>query len=127
MQSLESNLEPGYAGALCAARHPALAERFHFWRGASGRRYAFTRFPPDEAPAYEDGVALFVRRVGGKPAVIDVRAGPDAMHYAPTLAHEVHVHIVLDRAVAVGDVLRDLRALVETPSFEREIGYDKAA
>lgn len=127
MQALESNLEPGYAGALCATRHPALAERFHFWRGASGRRYACTRFPPDEAPAYEDGVALFVRRIGGNPVVIDARAGLDAMHCVSTLAHEVHVHIVLDRAIAVGDVLRDLRALVETPSFDREIGYDKAA
>ena len=63
LELLNFQRQSGYAGAL-EARHPILAGRFHFWRGASGRRYAVTRYALGQVPAYENAVVLFVRRRG---------------------------------------------------------------
>jgi len=102
---------PGYAGALHAARHSALADRFHFWRGASGHRYACTRFPLTRLPAYEDAIALFVRRRGGEARVLGIGllAARPAM---PFDTDEVHVHLVRGGAEALDSALEDLSALV---------------
>jgi hypothetical protein len=102
---------PGYAGALEAARHPDLAGRFHFWRGASGHRYACTRFAVDDLPAYEDAVALFVRRRGGDTVVLGI--GSLASKSAvPFGTDEVHVHLVPGGTEALDEALADLRGLV---------------
>ena len=83
---------PGYAGALEAARHPELANRFHFWRGHSGRRYACTRFPLPRRPAYENAVYLYVRRRAGEAQVLGVST--DGKRAVPAGTDEVHVHLV---------------------------------
>ena len=105
------NVTPGYAGALNAARHPELANRFHFWRGASGRRYACTMFPVNAAPCYDDSIALFVRRRRTGPILVSVGAGIDATS-APPDVDEIHLHLVQGGADALTIALRDLSGLL---------------
>jgi hypothetical protein len=102
---------PGYAGPLHAARHSALADRFHFWRGISGRRYACTRFPANRSPAYADAVSLFVRRRGDKTVVLGVSALPGSP-VIPLGTEEIHLHIVRGGSAALQDAFDDLSALV---------------
>jgi hypothetical protein len=102
---------PGYAGALPTTRHPQLANRFHFWRGTSGRRYACTLFPVNTAPSYDDAIALFIRRGQSGPVLVSVGAGIDA-YSAPPDVDEIHVHLVQGGGDALAFALRDLSALV---------------
>jgi hypothetical protein len=46
------------AGSLAGS---ALSDRFRFWRGSSGRRFVFSVYALDEAPAYAGAVVLAVR------------------------------------------------------------------
>lgn len=101
---------PGYAGPLHAVRNPDLADRFHFWRGASGRRYACTRFPLGRLPAYEDAISLFVRRRGNETVVLGISAGEKMG--LPFGTDEIHVHLVQDGAEAMQAAFEDLSALV---------------
>jgi hypothetical protein len=102
---------PGYAGSLEAARNAKLADRFHFWRGASGHRYACTRFANTSLPNYEDAVALFVRRRGGETMVVGIGL-LSARPAIPFDTDEVHVHLVQGGPVALESALKDLSALV---------------
>ncbi len=106
------NFEPGYAGTLQAPRDPALARKFHFWRGISGQRYACTRFPVSKVPAYEDSVALFVRRTSEGPVVVGAAPGHRA-NSSPSGTDEVHIHLVQGGQDAVMEAYRDLSALIE--------------
>ena len=98
----------GDAGPLAAPENSALAGRFHFWRGASGRRYVCSVFPPERLPAYERAIALFVRK--GTSQVVGVAAG-FADRSAVAEADEVHVHLAKDGAVLAA-AFRDLSALI---------------
>ena len=101
---------PGYAGLLQAGRHPALANRFHFWRGLSGRRYACTRFPAGRVPEYAGAVSLFVRRSGGTFELLGASIVPGCP-VIPLGTDEVHLHIVDGAADSVESVLQDLAPL----------------
>jgi hypothetical protein len=100
----------GYAGVLEAARHPALADRFHFWRGASGSRYACTRFQLPRLPAYENAILLFVRRRGGEPAVLGVHSGTKNVSL-PYGTDEIHIHLVQGGDGEMRAAFEDLSAL----------------
>jgi hypothetical protein len=52
----------GASAPLRALAGEALAARFRFWRGASGRRAIFSIFDRQSCPAYEHVVAMIVRR-----------------------------------------------------------------
>ena len=87
----------------------ALADRFRFWRGVSGRRYVCSVFAPQSAPAYAPAVALYVRHAAAGPAVIAVgRVGEDRLRIE---ADEIHIHLVRGEP-DLARVLRDLAALV---------------
>ena len=101
---------PGYAGLLQAGRHRALANRFHFWRGLSGRRYACTRFPAGRVPEYAGAVALFVRRGGNTFELLGASVVPGCP-VIPLGTDEVHLHIVDGGADALESVLLDLAPL----------------
>lgn len=107
--------EAGYEGPLCTVRHPALAERFRFWRGVSGRRYVCSVFPPEAAPRYESSVALHVRRTPGGPVVVAIRAASDARPVPA--ADEIHIHLVRTEANGLARAIADLTALV-VPAIE---------
>jgi hypothetical protein len=97
----------GDAGPLSAPQNSALASRFHFWRGASGRRYVCSVFPPERVPAYERTIVLFVRNNG---EVVGVAAGL-ADRSAVAEADAVHVHLAKD-GEALAAAFRDLSALI---------------
>lgn len=112
---------PGYAGPLQASQ-PALARRFHFWRGLSGRRYACSRFPANRAPGYADAVSLFVRREDGQAIVLGVSAQSDA-RVIPLGTEEIHLHIVPDGPEALHAALQDLGALAVPSGRMRPATY----
>ena len=114
LELVDLDRAPGYAGPLHAIRSPALANRFHFWRGASGRRYACTRFPANRPPAYEDAVALFVRRRGGSADLLGLSAAPGCP-IVPLGTEEIHLHIAGGGAEALAAAIEDLSLLVTRP------------
>ena len=111
LELIDLSRVPGYAGPLHAIRNPDLANRFHFWRGASGHRYACTRFPVGRVPAYEDAISLFVRRRGNETVVLGISAGEEKL-VLPFGTDEIHVHLVQDGAEAMQAAFEDLSALV---------------
>jgi hypothetical protein len=110
LEFLPTDRLPGYAGALEAARHPDLANRFHFWRGGSGLRYASTRFSLPRRPAYENAVYLYVRRRAGEARVLGVST--DSKLALPVGTDEVHVHLVQGGDEDLQAAFEDLSALL---------------
>jgi hypothetical protein len=115
---------PGYAGLLQAGRHPALANRFHFWRGLSGRRYVCTRFPAGRVPEYAGAVSLFVRRSGNTFDLIGASVDPGCP-VIPLGTDEVHLHIVDGGDDPLESVLRDLAPLAA--SYGRPLNVARRA
>lgn len=105
----------GDAGPLTAP--PAMAERFRFWRGQSGRRYACTVFTRLPVPAFEQFVALYVKREGQERVV--VAAGTMKEPAFKGDFDEVHVHLTQDEA-ELADAIEDLAVLAKPAP--REIG-----
>lgn len=105
----------GDAGPLTAP--PAMAERFRFWRGQSGRRYACTVFTSLPLPAFEQFVALYVKRDGQERTVIAVRTMKDPAF--KDSFDEVHIHLTGDED-ALAAAIEDLAVLVQPAP--REIG-----
>jgi hypothetical protein len=101
---------PGYAGVLQAGRRPALANRFHFWRGVSGRRYACTRFHLARVPTYPAAIALFVHRHADSLEVLGASTTPGCP-VIPLGTDEIHLHILRGGADALDAALQDLAAL----------------
>jgi hypothetical protein len=99
---------------------PDLAERFHFWTGASGRRYVHTVYSLIECPALAVGNYVLVRRdANGDREVLSIGS---AIQDAPSLnlaeirrrgaelgANEVHVHLLAGTSKASKLVEYDLR------------------
>jgi hypothetical protein len=115
---------PGYAGLLQAGRHRALANRFHFWRGLSGRRYACTRFPAGRVPEYAEAVSLFVRRSGSTYELLGASIVPGCP-VIPLGTDEVHLHIVEEGVEVIESVLRDLCPLAA--SYGRPVSVARRA
>lgn len=105
----------GDAGALTAP--PEMAERFRFWRGQSGRRYAFTVFTRETLPAFDRFVALFVKREGDDRIVVAVGTMKHAAFKADF--DEIHIHLVEDD-YELAPALEDLAVLAKPAP--REIG-----
>ncbi len=98
-----------------------LAERFHFWTGASGRRYVHTVYSLVECPALPAGNYILVHRDGaGQRTVLSIGRAIEA---APSLnlaeirrrgaelgANEVHVHLLASNAKLSQLVEFDLRS-----------------
>jgi hypothetical protein len=97
--------QAGDAGPLTAP--PQMAERFHFWRGETGRRYAFTVFA-GAVPAFERYVALFVKRRGAELTVVAVGTMKHAGYSGDF--DEIHVHLTADDA-ELEFAVEDLAAL----------------
>jgi hypothetical protein len=105
----------GDAGPLTAP--PAMAERFRFWRGQSGRRYACTVFTSMPLPAFEQFVALYVKRDGQERTVVAVGTMKDPAFKGDY--DEVHVHLTGDEE-ALATAIEDLAVLAKPAP--REIG-----
>lgn len=84
---------------------PDLSQRFHFWTGASGRRYVHTVYSLIECPALPTGNYILVKRAAdGRRSVLSIGSvGHDAASLnlaeirqrgAELGADEVHVHLL---------------------------------
>ena len=98
-----------------------LTERFHFWSGASGRRYVHTIYSLVECPALPQGNYVLVNRDGrGSRTVLAVgRLTHDAStlnlaeirHQGSMLgANEVHVHLLAGTSKQSKLVEHDLKS-----------------
>lgn len=95
--------------ALRIACGPALSQRFHVWRGASGRRYVVSAYAPSAVPDYRDVIALAVGRGrDGCLAILGAAVtGEDPMALFPG-AEEIHLHLLAQDPAARAAVLADL-------------------
>ena len=95
--------------ALRIACGPALAQRFHVWRGTSGRRYVVSAYAPSTMPDYRDVIALAVGRGrNGRLAILGAAVtGEDPLALFPG-AEEIHLHLLAQDPAARRAVLADL-------------------
>lgn len=98
-----------------------LAERFHFWTGASGRRYVHTVYSLIECPSLAAGSVLLVRRdETGRRQLLEIAT---VSHEAESLnlaeirqkgallgANEVHVHLLAGSSRMATLVAFDLKS-----------------
>lgn len=102
------------AGAPKSLDPSGLAERFHAWRGVSGKRYLVTVYPAAIAPLFEGAVMLFARREadGTRVALWAGRAPADEgamiLLASRLRADEVHVHLMAEAEADRARVERDL-------------------
>lgn len=87
-------------GPLKAALAVGLGERFHGWRGVSGKRHLTTVFRPEAAPLAPGAVAILTRRIacGAREPVHVARLPGDGAALVALCAErgadEVHVHLI---------------------------------
>lgn len=105
------------------------ADRFHFWTGASGKRYVHTVYDLLECPVLPAGNYVLVRREpDGQRTVLSIgRVGSSAhslnlaeirQRGAELGADEVHVHLLAETAKQSRLVEFDLRGSQIKPDFE---------
>jgi hypothetical protein len=112
---------------LAALEGNALARRFRYWRGASGRRYLFSVYNPASCPAYED-VVLIVAAVAESGerrilSIIDTGALPELavarareIATSPDMRVEHHVHLLAGSRAERAATIDDLRPGLMTPA-----------
>ena len=111
------------AGRPQALAIAGLAERFHAWRGVSGRRYLATVHPASAAPAYEGAVIVLARREpdGTRVALWAGRspASPQALARLARMkrAGEVHVHLIAEHEDDRAAVAADLVSHIASPAL----------
>jgi hypothetical protein len=104
-----------------------LAERFHFWTGATGRRYVHTVYSLLECPALPAGNYILVKRdATGSRAVLAIGSvSNDAASLnlaeirrrgAELGANEVHIHLLAGTSKLAKLVEFDLRSRFGTPA-----------
>jgi hypothetical protein len=93
------------------------AERFWYWRGASGRQYIHSIYNPRTCPPLPSGVFIAVERSGDVRHAIAVGLfrnmfDPDTMQLsAPAAtADELHVHLLARQPAEAEAMARDLAA-----------------
>ena len=94
---------------LALAGH-ALSERFHCWRGASGRRYVATVFA--QPAMVSDALVLAVQRLpGGARILLGMADSGDGLAACSRIAgaNEWHVHLMAATAAERSMAMRDLR------------------
>jgi hypothetical protein len=107
-------------------------ERFHFWSGASGRRYVHTIYSLLECPAVPAGNYMLVQRgVYGRRRVLEVgRVKEDAASLnlaeirrrgAHTGANEVHVHLLAGTETQSELIELDLKSAQLLPGAQQAV------
>ena len=98
-----------------------LADRFWYWRGASGRQYIHSVYTPRTCPPLPSGVFIAVRRLNDVRHAVAVGLFRDifdsgSMQLAAPdtrAADELHVHLLARNPADAEAVLRDLAAAVQ--------------
>ncbi len=123
----------GIAAAPANRPLPRLIERFHFWRGASGKRYVHSVYALVECPEVDGCNYMLVRRdeAGRRRLLLIGRLSHDAASLnlaeirqrgATLGANEVHVHLLATSEHDMKMVEVDLRTALalETPTTPDE-------
>jgi len=109
------------SGSAARAGEAEFTERFHFWTGASGKRYIHTVYRLTDCPPLSTGNYILVKRAdNGERTLLAVGR---AEHAASSLnlaeirqkgaslgANEVHIHLLAENAKQMKLVEFDLRA-----------------
>lgn len=97
------------------------AERFWYWRGASGKKYIHSVYAVGVCPPLPGAIYVAVRRIGNLRTVIAINRfapfwdGTFSAH-ENLAADEIHVHLLARDDVAANTVLSDLKAAFEGKS-----------
>lgn len=97
------------------------AERFWYWRGASGKKYIHSVYSVGACPPLPGAIYVAVRRIGNLRTVIAINRfapfwdGTFSAHENLD-ADEIHVHLLARDTVAANAVLNDLKAAFEESS-----------
>jgi hypothetical protein len=94
------------------------ADRFWYWRGASGRQYIHSVYTPKNCPPLPSGVFIAVKRLGDVRSAIAVGLFRDifderTMQLVSPIARtgdELHVHLLARRPIEAEAVAGDLAA-----------------
>jgi hypothetical protein len=106
------------------------AERFWYWRGASGKKYIHSVYAVDACPPLPGAIYVAVRRIGNLRTVIAINRftpfwdGAFSVHENLD-ADEIHVHLLARDDMAANSVLNDLRAAfgeISSVSTRTELG-----
>ena len=97
------------------------ADRFWYWRGASGRQYIHSVYTPRTCPPLPSGVFIAVKRSGDVRRAVAVGLfrhifDSGSMQLAAPVARaadELHVHLLARKPADAEAVLRDLAAAVQ--------------
>lgn len=101
------------------AQMAGLDDRFHFWRGASGRRYLFTEVAPENLRHFENVVVLLAEVT---------RSGRPIAASASVIEARLFEGAALFRELAASSRLRPfVHFLATTPRARRGIVADLAA
>lgn len=101
------------------------ADRFWYWRGASGKKYIHSVYPWGDCPPLPGAVYVAVKRVGHLRTAIAVRrfapVWDDAFKAFQHLdADEVHVHLLARDTAHANAVLTDLNLAFEDVAVDLE-------
>lgn len=97
-----------------------LADRFWYWRGASGRAYIHSIYCRDLCPPVPGAIFVIVHKRGGSRLAVCVgRTGADGkipdMPLPAGGEEEIHLHLLARDAGAAMDVLRDMEEQMAGP------------
>jgi hypothetical protein len=120
---------PSEPAAIAAAANPDPSPRFHFWTGASGKRYVHTVYSLFDCPTLEDANYILVRRTDKTTRTVlaigrlanqcaTLNLAEIRQHAAALGADEVHVHLLAattQEAQAVEEDLITAQFLQEGP------------
>ena len=98
------------------------ADRFWYWRGASGRQYIHSVYAPKACPPLPSGVFIAVQRLGDVRRALAVGLfrdifDPDNMQLSASAsvgADELHVHLLARKPAEAEAVARDLAAAMRS-------------
>ncbi|HXW20544.1 MAG TPA: hypothetical protein VEK35_08585 [Roseiarcus sp.] len=104
-------------GSLAALADGSLAAKFHYWRGASGRRYVFSVHDRASCPAYDHAILLaatkdrygrrriaFIADTGALPELALARA----IRVGGETAVELQTHLLAASAALRAEIIADL-------------------
>lgn len=111
------------------------AKRYHYWMGASGRRYICTIFSPRNCPTVSSAVYIAVHR-NEDGTITPLSAGfyhspfvggvKNAHHFAEAVklgANEIHMHLLADDPFEAEEISNDIYAQI----FPAETAAKKCA
>ena len=105
-------------------------ERFHYWKGLSGRRYIFSVYSPKACPPLPGAVYIAVARdsqgnrmaraIGRFAHYWETGSGNIAAMAREAGATEVHVHLLAEDDSAADATVADLKAAIAPAAVMRE-------